>query len=830
MKVIQPLRSLSRIIWVSSCSIVASSTVVTGLFWGLQELGAIEPLDLAVFDRFVQLQGDAPPDPRLLAIAITEEDLHRYGWPLSDAILAQTLQKLQSYQPRVIGLDLYRDIPKPPGEKALVKQLQAENIIAITEIVSNIPPPPPVENERVGFNDFALDRDGILRRNLLFVAGKERDYYSFALRVSLAYGRKEGISFRYNTRSLFLGETELVALQFNSGGYQTADTRGYQILMKYCSRSNIIESIGLKQFLEGDIPPEAVRDKIVLIGTVAPSLKDLILTPYSGARQKNAFQMSGVIVHAQMIRQLLGIISGENRQFSFWSQGSELLWLWVWALVGGICVWSLKHPLAFSLTGILGIGAIAGVGWLLLAHLVWIPIVEPALAFTVASGLAVTHRLLYTTTRDPFTGLLNRESLVSYIKRSLSKIRRRRLPSRLGVMFLQCDRLQLIQENWGKAIGDRFFLTLVKKMRKNIPHSAKLARVSESEFALVLNLPPEALTTLADRLQNILEEPFSIESKQIVTKVNIGIATTQERHLHTPENLLRDANTAMFRAKALGKTHSVFATGMFEEAVAQFALENELRQGITKEEFVLYYQPIVALKTGKIMGFEALIRWQHPDKGFISPFMFIPLAEETGLIIPLGEWIFQAACRQARQWQEEFGDRDLILSINLSGRQFEQPDLIEMLAKIIKDTGVGEHILKVEITESMVMDNVEKAIDLMLQIKSLGCKLSMDDFGTGYSSLSQLRRFPVDTLKVDKSFVQKMGESREDYEIVRMIINLGHILGMDIIAEGVETQEDAEKLSTLECEFGQGYLWAKPLPVEEATALLQGENARELTE
>ncbi|MEM9540064.1 MAG: EAL domain-containing protein [Cyanobacteria bacterium P01_E01_bin.42] len=794
---------------------------MTGLFWGLQQFGIIEKLELVVFDRFIQWRADVPPDPRLFAIAITEEDLQRYGWPLSDEILARAIAKLQSYQPRVIGLDLYRDIPQPPGETELARALEAKNLIVITEIVSNIPPPPDVEEERIGFNDLPLDGDGVLRRNLLFVAGREQSYYSFALRLFLAYTQSEGMDFRYSDRALFLGEKELVPLQRNSGGYQTADPRGYQILIDYRARENIIESVSLQELLAGEMNPDAVRDKIVIIGTVAPSLKDLLLTPYSSARQQNSFQMPGAIVHAQLTRQLLEITSGQRRPFFFWPQWGELLWLWGWSMVGGILVWGLRHPLAFSLVGIAGTIAIVGTGWILLTHLIWIPIVEPVFAFAIAGGLAVAHRLLHTTTRDPFTGLLNRESLTNHLKTSLARIRKHRLNSTLGVVFVQCDRLHLIRENWGSAIGDRFLLSLVQRLQSNLPRRAKLARVGEGEFATVLDADSSSLTDLADRLQDILEEPLLVEDRQIVTTVNIGIATTQERHLHTPENLLRDANTAMFRAKALGKTHSVFATGMFEEAVAQFALENELRRAIAEEQFVLYYQPIVDLRTKQINGFEALIRWQHPEKGFISPFMFIPLAEETGLIIPLGRWIFQEACRQARQWQEQFPQRSLILSVNLSGRQFEQADLIEMLAQIIKEANIREWTLKLEITESMVMGNVEEAIDLMLRIKSLGCKLSMDDFGTGYSSLSQLRRFPVDTLKVDKSFVRKMGESHEDCEIVRMIVALGHTLGMEIIAEGVETKEDMETLQSLECEFGQGYFWSKPIPAQDATELLK---------
>jgi diguanylate cyclase (GGDEF)-like protein len=816
-------RPKAHIVWVAGRSVVMASTLVTGLCLGIQQFGGLESSETAIFDRFVQFKSDNPPDSRLLVVAITEQDLKRYGWPLSDQILAQSLSQLQSYQPKVIGLDLYRDIPKPPGEAALAAQLQAKNLIAITEIVGSIPPPPKVEDERVGFNDFTLDLDGVLRRNLLFVGDSDQGYYSFALRVSLADLRDNGIRFRYTPDALLIGEIPILPLEPTSGGYQVADTRGYQILLNYRARSKVAPSVTLSQILDGDVNPDWVRGKIVLIGTIAPSLKDLVYTPYSSAQQ-DTFQMPGVIIHAQMISQLLDIAVGKKMLFQFWTQWGELLWLWGWTIVGSVLVWWLKHPLAFGLVGILCLAMIGGAGWLLFTHLmIWIPIAEPALGFVGAVGFAMAHRLLYTTNHDPLTGLLNRGSFVRYLRRSLTQMSRRNVRLTLGVMFLDLDRIQLINKTLGYQTGDHLLLEIITRLRLVLPRSAQLARIGGNEVAISLQHgQKEPLTALADQLHDALAEPFLLNQQSIVTAISIGIAIAQEGYLHTPEDLLRDAHTAMYRAKALGKDrYEVFAAGMLKEAVDQFVLENDLRQGITAREFVLYYQPIISLSTGKIAGFEALVRWQHPRKGFISPQKFISLAEETGLIIPLGKWICQAACLQARQWQTQFPEIQLTLSINLSGRQFEQADLIDQLAQIVRESEIEEFMIKFEITESMVMGNIESAIDLMLYLKSLGFKLSMDDFGTGYSSLSHIRRFPIDTLKLDKSFVQKMGESHEDYEIVRTIVSLGHALGMDLIAEGVETEEDAEALRSLGCEFGQGYFWAKPLPSDEATALIQ---------
>lgn len=818
-------RPIPWIAWVASGSIVVSGTVITSCFWGIQQVGGLQTLELFIFDRFVQRQPNVAPDPRLLIVTITEADLRRYRWPLSDQILAQALRQLQSHHPKAIGLDLYRDLPNPPGEAALAKQLQAKNLIAITENAGGIAAPPGVEAERVGFNDLTLDTDGVLRRNLLFVTGKDQDYYSLALRLVLAYHQADHLFLRHTPETLQLGTETIVPLEPTSGGYQTADTRGYQLLLNYRHRQQVAPTITFSKILDGQVDPAWVRDKIVLIGTTAPSLKDQFYTPYSAA-QKTNFQMPGVIIHAQMVSQLLDLTSGQDQGFQFWPQGSELLWLWTWTLVGGFLVWKLRHPLAFGFATLGGLLIIGSISWTLFTYSIWIPVAEPALGLMAAVGFAMAHRLLYTTTRDPLTGLLNQGAFVRYLRRSLARISRQPPPLTLGVIFLSLDRFPLIHQSLGQHSSDRLILHLIHRWQTLLPRSARLAKVSQDEFVIALQDPQQqALTALADQLQTALAQPCLLHSRSVAVTARVGIALTQPDYVHTPDNLLRDAHTAMYRAKMLGTDqYQVFAAGMLTEAVDQFTLEHELRRGIANQEFVLYYQPIVCLQTEAIVGFEALVRWQHPEQGFIPPLKFIPLAEKTGLIIPLGQWIFHAACQQAEQWQQQFPTQNLIISINLSGRQFDQPDLTDQLARIIQETHVHAAALKLEITESMVMGDVEAAIDMMLRLKSLGCKLGMDDFGTGYSSLSQIRRFPIDTLKVDRSFVQNLGASQADYEIARIIIALGHILGMDVIAEGVETQADAETLRSLGCEFGQGYFWAKPLPATEATERLHQQN------
>jgi EAL domain-containing protein (putative c-di-GMP-specific phosphodiesterase class I) len=279
----------------------------------------------------------------------------------------------------------------------------------------------------------------------------------------------------------------------------------------------------------------------------------------------------------------------------------------------------------------------------------------------------------------------------------------------------------------------------------------------------------------------------------------------------------------MYRAKALGKArHEVFAVGMLREVIDRFQMESDIRQGIEQQEFSLHYQPVMSLKTGAIAGFEALARWRHRQRGYISPGAFIPIAEETGLIVPLGEWIFREACRQLYIWQQQFPQEPpLTMSINISGRQVIGTDLTRQLADILEETGVEGRCIKVELTESMVMNDVEAAIDLMLSLKELNLQLGIDDFGTGYSSLSYLHRFPMDTLKVDRSFISRIETGSEDIEIVRAIIALGHNLGMEIVAEGLETESQVQLLRQLNCEYGQGFFFAKPLSTAQAADFLK---------
>ena len=317
---------------------------------------------------------------------------------------------------------------------------------------------------------------------------------------------------------------------------------------------------------------------------------------------------------------------------------------------------------------------------------------------------------------------------------------------------------------------------------------------------------------MAEKVQQTISLPFRLASHEAITTASIGVALSTSGYTEA-EDIIRDADTAMYRAKDNGKArYEIFDTAMHTRAVTLLRLESDLRRALEKDELCVYYQPIVSLANRELHGFEALARWQHPERGVIAPDDFIPLAEETGLILPIGLRILRDACHQLRKWQHHsLANRDLIMSVNLSGKQLMQPDLIERIEEVLHESQINPWHLKLEITETVVMENPELAAVTLAKLRGLGVRLSIDDFGTGYSSLSYLNRFPVDTLKIDRSFVTSMNEADENLQIVKTIITLAGNLGMQVVAEGVETEEQLDQLRSLKCQYGQGFYFSKPL-------------------
>ena len=804
--------------------IFCTSLLVTGIIIGLKQGGGLQTLELFAYDRMVRLKRDQRLDERLLLVEITDADIkNQKRWPISDQTIAQLLAEIQKYQPKVIGFDLYRDITYPPGTASLYEQLKADNIIAIEYLghgENRVPPPIVVSSSQVGFNDVVLDQDSVLRRNLIYARLGERQLYSFALRLSLQYlqdlpGLENNLEISESLDSLTIGNTVLSRLQANSGGYQMHPTEalGWQILIDYRSPM-IANTISLTEVLEGKLNSDLVKDKVVIIGTTASSIKDFFQTPYGGKQAT----IPGALAHAQMVSQIISLILGEATQFWFWPEGIEILWIWAWSLGGLAIAIKLKHPVSIALLTLSGISLLTAICLAVFFAGGWIPLIPALGSLVLTVGLIWTYKVVYNTLYDSLTALPNASLFTQQLRQLNHKYLYTESAMSIVVFCLDLDRFKLINDGLGYQAGDRLLLATTQHLQEYLGAEELLARVGGDEFAIatVIKDAPTVAMKIANKLQETLTVPFNYNNREILNSVTIGIAIKDISQDFIAEKILRSARTAMYKAKASGKIrYEIFDQKMHQQALMRLELETDLYQAIRNQEFQLYYQPIISLKTHKISGFEALVRWISPSKGFVSPGEFIPIAEETGAIIPLGEWILQEACHQMYLWQQKFPEySDLFISVNLSGRQFNQHSLVEKIEKILNITQINFQNLKLEITESMVMDNVQDAIEMLNRLKALGIRLSMDDFGTGFSSFSYLHQFPMDTLKVDRSFVSNMNQGTKNLEIVSTIILLAHKLGMDVIAEGIETEEEQAILEGLNCEYGQGYLFAKPLPAD----------------
>ncbi|MEZ5427917.1 MAG: bifunctional diguanylate cyclase/phosphodiesterase [Pyrinomonadaceae bacterium] len=431
------------------------------------------------------------------------------------------------------------------------------------------------------------------------------------------------------------------------------------------------------------------------------------------------------------------------------------------------------------------------------------------------------ERFRHAAFHDALTDLPNRNLFIETIRFMLEKSKTS-TGHKFSVLFLDLNRFKTINESLGHSIGDRLILHVAKRLSNLAGEGDLVARFSGDEFAIILNNIEsiQDAVNFAELISQKISEPFTLNGRQVFTGVSIGIALSSPDY-EDAEDILRDADIAMYYAKEKSVSYEIFDKTMHTRAVTLLQLETDLRYAIDRNELCSYYQPIIDLDSLELIGFEALIRWNHPRRGLVPPAEFIPVSEETGLIVPITLWILRDVCRQMVEWQNHsITNKNLIVSVNLSGKHFAQGDLVEQVQRIINETGIAPQCLKLELTESAVMDNAETVILMLKQLKQLGVQLSIDDFGTGYSSLSYLHRFPIDTLKVDRSFVGTMENGSENGEIVRTIVALAKTLGMNVIAEGIETIHQIHQLRILGCEYGQGYLFSRPIPVEDAGKFL----------
>ncbi|HEY9422585.1 MAG TPA: EAL domain-containing protein, partial [Thermoanaerobaculia bacterium] len=432
----------------------------------------------------------------------------------------------------------------------------------------------------------------------------------------------------------------------------------------------------------------------------------------------------------------------------------------------------------------------------------------------ITARKSAEERLLHDAFHDPLTGLPNRALFMDRLGMAIAHAKRR-LSYTYAVLFIDLDRFKNINDSLGHSAGDELLVSVSRRLASCLRPGDTVARLGGDEFTILLDevTDVEHAVQVAQRLHREMAQPFHIQGHEVYVTLSLGITLGAGGDYDRPEDVLRDADTAMYGAKSSGKSRdAVFDREMHDRAVALLQLETDLRRALERSEFEIHYQPIVSLTTGEIDAFEALLRWRHPWRGLLMPDTFVPVAEETGLIVPMGWWVLRAACQQLADWQILPGVRKpLAVTVNLSGKQFLQADLVQRVEEILQITGLEPSCLRLEITESTIMSKAEEAISKLQGLRDLGIKVYIDDFGTGYSSLSYLHRLPVDALKIDRSFVSEMCHREDRSEIVGTIVTLARNLRIDVAAEGIETAEQVSRLRVLDCHYGQGYFFSRPL-------------------
>jgi diguanylate cyclase (GGDEF)-like protein/PAS domain S-box-containing protein len=424
-----------------------------------------------------------------------------------------------------------------------------------------------------------------------------------------------------------------------------------------------------------------------------------------------------------------------------------------------------------------------------------------------ASGAQLAHQAVH----DPLTGLPNRARLVEALQLALAS---HAATDRVAVLFVDLDHFQVVNDSLGHPAGDRLLVAVADRLRAATRPTDVLARFAGDEFVILCHDVPDEASAfeLADRLAAAVGKPVPLAEGDVFVSASVGIALSTG-DLETPETLLRNADAAMHGAKQQGRARAgLYDATAHDQAVRQLRTGNDLHRAIERGELRMHYQPIMSLETGRVAGFEALLRWEHPERGLLSPDEFVSLAEDTGLVVPIGYWALEVACRQGAAWHAE--GAPVTISVNLSPRQLGEPALVDSVASVLGRSGINPAAVWLEITESSLMRDPESAVGTLRALRALGVHLSVDDFGTGYSSMSYLKRFPVESLKVDRSFVDGIGRDPEDHAICTAVVTLAHALGLRAVAEGVETAEQLAELKTLGCELAQGYLLGKPAPAE----------------
>jgi diguanylate cyclase (GGDEF)-like protein len=787
-------------------------------------LGFLQTIEFWSYNSFTHWRGNRPWDERVIIIAIDDKSLSEIGrFPWTRNLYVQLIQKLEQTEASIVGFDILWSEESPADLQLAAAISRYQKVVlamAWDKLGKPLLPIAPISNVGVAVGHILKreDADGVVRQVDLQI----KNIPTFAVSILQAYD----LTTASNTLLPELNQT---------------------LTLNWIKKANNVPQVSFSDVIDGKIPASTFRNKIVLVGVTASGIDDLV-TPLD--RNPPA---SGVYLHATVLQNLL-----QKNYFTV----AKSIDVWSIALLGSLFI-GLILPRQNLWTGSITAFFLSGL-WLITAFVAFqfnylIEIAIPILMFLLTGfAIAVQERwqmqrslhkvdsqLKYESTHDNLTGLYNRALIETRLQNLLCpqdvSSHRGADQNLLAVLWINLDRFKTINDTFGHPVGNLLLIAVSECISNSIPPNASIARFGGAEFVILLeNLDDQQeAIAIADLIQTKLQNPFVINDHEIKIEANIGIKFHQINDIDSPETisaeiLLRDADTAMFYAKKLGNScNKVFDISMRERVLKRLKLEKDLRKAVAlcqdpsnqeDQEFLIYYQPILSLSAMEIVGLEALIRWKHPERGLISPIQFIPLAEETGLIIPIGDWIMRNACLQVKSWQQRFPKaKDITISVNLSPKQLAQDDVLEKCLSILQETQLSSEYLKIELTESSIMENHDFAVRVLSQMRQAGIKIYIDDFGTGYSSLAYLHEFPFDGLKIDRSFVNNIHKNSNGMEILQAIISLAHSVKAHIVAEGIENLAQLNYLQDLLSEEGdgQGFFLFRPLDVVAIEAILQ---------
>ncbi|OYQ66041.1 hypothetical protein B9G53_05650 [Pseudanabaena sp. SR411] len=793
----------------------------------LLHLGILQPIEFWAYNSFTNWRGDRPWDERVIIIAIDDQSVSKVGrFPWSRDLYVQLLSKLEQTEASVVGFDILWSEATPADQQLATSLARYQRVVlAMAWDKSGNPllPIAPISNVSVAVGHILKreDTDGIVRQIDLQI----QDIPTLGVAILQAY-------------------------DLTTAAVTLLPELNQPLSINWTKRISDIPQVSFSDVIDGKVPASAFQNKIVLVGVTASGI-DNLATPFD--RNPPA---SGVHLHAMVLQNLLQKSSLTVAQPSY---------IWSFALLGSLFI-GLILPRQNLWTGGISAFVLSGL-WLVIAFGAFtanylIDLAVPILMFLLTGfAIAIQERwqmyrslkladaqILYESTHDHLTGLYNRTLIETRLQNLLysqnTHSQSENSQHLIAILWINLDRFKTINDTFGHPIGNLLLIEVGKCLQGSVPNTSSIARFGGAEFVILLeNLRNEQeAIAIGDRIQINLQKTFKINDHDIEIFANIGIkfhlvnglSNCDAPEMISPEILLRDADTAMFYAKKLGSPcNKVFDVSMRERVLERLQLEKDLRKAVAlsqdphnqdHQEFLIYYQPILSLNDMQIVGLEALIRWQHPERGLVSPTQFIPLAEETGLIIPIGDWIMRNACLQIKSWHQRFTKaKDITVSVNLSTKQLAQDDVLEKCLSILQQTGLAPEHLKIELTESSIMENPDFALGILTQMRQAGIHIYIDDFGTGYSSLAYLHKFPFDGLKIDRSFVNNIHANTNGMEILQAIIALAQSVKAHIVAEGIENLAQLNYLQDLLSEEGdgQGYFLFRPLDVAAIEAIFQ---------